>query len=168
MAIVINEHGGNEGIVTLEDLIEELVGEIWNETGRGTPAVRRHEDGSLTVAGSFPLHDLPDLGIDLPSGRYATIAGFLLDRLKRIPEVGETVTVRGWELRVEEASRRAVRRVHLRKKGDGSSSLVATSGPRLRRTDVTLVRQDARLGLGDGAKRGLMGQTEDQPAVLPA
>ena len=58
MAIVVNEHGGAEGIVTVEDLLEELVGVIYDETDRDVLTVERHDDGSLIVPGRFPIHDL--------------------------------------------------------------------------------------------------------------
>jgi putative hemolysin len=116
MVVVVNEHGGTEGVVTVEDLVEELVGEIWDEADRDVHAVRRYPDGSVTVAGSVPVHDLPDLGIELPPGRYATVAGLVLDRLRHIPETGETVTIGRWELGVEEATERAMRYVRIRPK----------------------------------------------------
>src|SRR4029450_3723630 len=95
LAIVINEYGGNEGIVTVEDLLEELVGELSDEFDRDVADVRREPDGSLVLPGSFPVHDLPDGGVDLPEGPYATVAGLVLDRLGRIPAGGGTVTVGG-------------------------------------------------------------------------
>jgi putative hemolysin len=114
LAIVINEYGGTEGIVTVEDLLEELVGELYDEFDRDIGAVRYEPDGSLVLPGTFPVHDLPDLGVDLPEGRYATVAGLVLDRLGRIPGGGETVTVGDWSLDVLEVDRRTVERVRLR------------------------------------------------------
>src|SRR5690606_13953620 len=80
-ALVVDEHGAVDGIVTLEDLVEEVVGEIYDETDRDVQAVRREPDGSLLVPGVFPLHDLPDLGVYLerpPEGGYTTVAGLVL------------------------------------------------------------------------------------------
>jgi putative hemolysin len=118
MAIVLNEHGGVEGIVTMEDLIEELVGDIWDESDRDVQAVRRHPDGSMSVVGSFPVHDLEDLGIDAAPGDYTTVAGMILDRLGRIPDEGEYVNVNGWRFEVTDASNRAIRRVRVSRIAD--------------------------------------------------
>jgi putative hemolysin len=114
LAIVINEYGGTEGIVTVEDLLEELVGELSDEFDRDVADVRREPDGSLVLPGSFPVHDLPDVGVDLPEGPYATVAGLVLDRLGRIPAGGETVTVGDWLLEVLEVDRNTVERLRLR------------------------------------------------------
>lgn len=113
MAIVINEHGGTEGIVTIEDLLEEVVGEIWDEADPDVQAAQRHPDGGVTLDGSYPVHDLPDLGIDLPKGDYTTIAGLVLSELGRLPETGETLEVDGRELHVAHATERTIRSVHI-------------------------------------------------------
>jgi putative hemolysin len=108
LAVVVDEHGGTAGIITLEDLIEELVGEIYDETDRDILSVRQEEDGSLLLPGSFPVHDLADLGIEVPEGRYSTIAGLVLDRLGHVPQVGERATVEGIECEVVAMERRAI------------------------------------------------------------
>jgi putative hemolysin len=113
LAIVINEYGGIEGIVTLEDLLEELVGEIYDEFDPDSQAIQRQPDGSIVLPGSFPVHDLPDLGISLPEGAYATLAGLILDRLGHLPDKGEAVEVDGWRLEVLAVERRAITRVRL-------------------------------------------------------
>jgi putative hemolysin len=115
MAIVIDEHGGVEGIVTIEDLLEELVGEIYDEFDRDTSAVERKSDGALELPGSFPLHDLYDLDVRLRvRGDFTTVAGLLLDRLGRLPKQNELIKVEGWEVEALEVSERAIERVRLR------------------------------------------------------
>lgn len=115
LAVVLNEHGGTEGIVTIEDLIEELVGEIYDETDPDVASVRRETDGSMVVPGSFPIHDLPDIGVELPGGDYATVAGLVLERLGRLPEKpGDTVQVDAWTLEVLAIERRAITRIRIR------------------------------------------------------
>ncbi|MFA7296804.1 MAG: hemolysin family protein [Dehalococcoidia bacterium] len=112
MALVVNEHGGFEGIVTIEDLIEEIVGEIYDEYDRDIVGAARREDGSLDLAGSFPVHDLVDLGIEVEEGPYTTLAGFLLEELGHIPAPGEHVQVPGWRLTATQVTQTAIVRVH--------------------------------------------------------
>ena len=114
LAIVVNEHGSSEGIVTIEDLLEELVGEIYDESDRDVLTVERLPSGGFDVPGSFPIHDLEDVGLDLPAGDYTTVAGLVLDQLGRIPETaGDSVVVGGWKLTVLEIEDRAIRRVRI-------------------------------------------------------
>jgi putative hemolysin len=113
LAIVINEYGGTEGIITVEDLLEELVGEIYDDFDPDSHSIQPEPDGSLVLPGAFPVHDLPDLGIDLPEGDYATVAGLVLERLGRIPDRGETVDVDRWRLEVLEVDRNAITKVRL-------------------------------------------------------
>jgi putative hemolysin len=118
LAIVINEYGGTEGIVTVEDLLEELVGDIYDEFDRDSRGIQREPDGSLVLPGSFPIHDLPDLGLTLPEGPYTTVAGLVLDRLGRLPDPGDTVRVDGWQLEVLAVDHRAITRLRLTPSSD--------------------------------------------------
>ncbi|MEM9518221.1 MAG: hemolysin family protein [Actinomycetota bacterium] len=108
MALVIDEHGGAAGIVTVEDMVEELVGEIYDETDRDVEAVVREEDGRVILPGRFAIHDLPAIDIELPEGSYATVAGLVLDRLGEIPQPGDHVDVDGWHLEVSAMDGRVV------------------------------------------------------------
>ncbi|MEV7328069.1 hemolysin family protein [Micromonospora sp. NPDC093244] len=118
LALVVDEHGGIDGMVTLEDLLAEVVGELYDETDRDVHDVVREPDGSLLVPGDFPLHDLPDLGVRLSfplSREYTTVAGLVLARLRHLPAgPGEVVRLPGLTLEVVEVADRAVRRVRLR------------------------------------------------------
>ncbi|TNH31623.1 HlyC/CorC family transporter [Micromonospora orduensis] len=117
LALVVDEHGGIDGMVTLEDLLAEVVGELYDETDRDVHDVIREPDGTLLVPGDFPLHDLPDLGVRLTfplSREYTTVAGLVLARLRHLPAgPGEVVRLPGLSLEVVEVADRAVRRVRL-------------------------------------------------------
>jgi putative hemolysin len=113
MAVVVNEHGATEGIVTVEDLLEEIVGDLYDEFDRDLGSVERDAGGGLVLPGDYPVHDLPDLGIELPEGPYATVAGWALARLGHIPEGPEQLDADGWHLEVLDVDRRAIKRVRL-------------------------------------------------------
>jgi len=117
-ALVVDEHGSVGGIVTMEDLVEEVVGEIYDETDRDVRAVVHEEDGAMLLPGTFPIHDLPDIGVDIePSeGGFTTVAGLVLSLLGHIPTApGETVELDGHSAEVTEVTGRAITAVRLRK-----------------------------------------------------
>ncbi|MEV1331467.1 hemolysin family protein [Micromonospora costi] len=118
LALVVDEHGGIDGMITLEDLLAEVVGELYDETDRDVGGVVREPDGALLLPGDFPLHDLPDVGVRLSfpvSREYTTVAGLVLAGLGHLPGgPGETVRLPGLTIDVVEVHDRAVRRVRLR------------------------------------------------------
>ncbi|MEU4717694.1 hemolysin family protein [Micromonospora purpureochromogenes] len=118
LALVVDEYGGIDGLITMEDLLEEVVGELYDETDRDVSGVLREADGSLLLPGDFPLHDLADVGVRLafPLPRdYTTVAGLVLAGLGRLPDrPGESVRLPGLTVEVVEVADRAVRRVRLR------------------------------------------------------
>ncbi|MDQ3916184.1 MAG: hemolysin family protein [Actinomycetota bacterium] len=108
-ALVADEHGGTAGIVTLEDLLEELVGEIRDEYDFSEAGVEQLSERRFLVPGSYPIYEAGErLGVDLPEGEYETVAGFLMDRLGRIPKRRDVVDHDGWRLRVRAMHRRRV------------------------------------------------------------
>jgi putative hemolysin len=116
LALVIDEQGTLVGLVTVEDLLEELVGEIMGENEKPREGLTREADGSWLIAGDFPLHELDRaLGIELPEGDYSTVAGLLISRAGHLPQAGERIDVDGVELEVVEATPRRVRLLRLRR-----------------------------------------------------
>jgi CBS domain containing-hemolysin-like protein len=108
-ALVIDEHGGTSGVVTIEDLVEELVGEIRDEYDDAEFGIERLGHGRYLVPGSLRLHEAAErIGMELPEGEYETIAGFLMDRLQRIPQRGDEVGHGPWTIRVRTMHRRRV------------------------------------------------------------
>jgi putative hemolysin len=118
LAIVVDEHGGGAGIVSLEDVLEEFVGEIYDEFDQDQRTVEVADDGSIAVDGTYPVHDLDDIGVELPSTEAATVAGVILEHLGRLPRRGEQVTIGGWTLVVDHIEEQAIRRVVLVPSGD--------------------------------------------------
>ncbi|MEV0900199.1 hemolysin family protein [Actinoplanes sp. NPDC049802] len=118
LALIVDERGAIDGIVTIEDLVEEIVGEIYDETDRDVASTVREADGALLMPGSFPIHDLPDVGFHghpPEEGDYTTIAGMVLAALGHIPtEPGEVVTLPEFTAEVTEVTGRAITRVRVR------------------------------------------------------
>ncbi|MGH3839201.1 MAG: hemolysin family protein, partial [Pseudonocardiaceae bacterium] len=114
LAIIFDEYGGTDGIVTLEDLIEELVGDIEDEYDpRGRPS-RRLEDGTVELDGLLHRDDIKELtGIELPEGHFATLAGFVVSQLGRTPQVGDSVEALGHRFTVTEMDGRRVARIRI-------------------------------------------------------
>jgi CBS domain containing-hemolysin-like protein len=119
MALVIDEHGGTAGIVTLEDVLEELVGEIRDEYDTGELRVEPLGDGRYLVPGNLRIDETESyLGVELPEGEYETLSGFLMDRLGRIPRRRDVVEHNGWRLRVHNMHRRRVVQVLIEPAGN--------------------------------------------------
>ena len=115
LAIVVDEYGGTDGIVTLEDLIEEVIGEIYDEYDEEVaPEGRQPPGGPREVDGLLNLDDFTEAtGLALPDGPYETVAGYVLAELGRLPEVGDTVEVGGRTLTVLELDGRRIARLHV-------------------------------------------------------
>ena len=103
MAIVVDEYGGMEGIVTLEDLLEEIVGEIEDEFDLPDESVEQVDEDTIRIDGTFPIDDFNEqFRTELPVEDYHTIAGFVFGQLGRAPEKGDEVSHDGLVFRVEE------------------------------------------------------------------
>ena len=114
MAAVVNEHGACVGIVTLEDLIEEIFGEIRDELDR-SPRIERHpEQGFIDVDAYIGVTEMRSrLDISLPSGRYETLAGFLIEQFGAIPRPGTPIVAGKWRFIITDSDERRIRRVRI-------------------------------------------------------
>lgn len=112
LAIVADEYGGTAGIVTMEDLVEELVGDIRDEYDVEEPETKRHRGGDIEVDGLINLDDFEDeTGIELPEGPYETVAGFIMAQLGRVPVEGDVVDFEDHRMLVRDVENRRVGRV---------------------------------------------------------
>ena len=112
LAIVADEYGGTAGIVTMEDLVEELIGDIKDEYDVDESETTVHHGGDVEVDGLLNLDDFEDeTGVELPPGPYETVSGFLMQRLGRLPQVGDCVDYADRRITVREVEGRRVGRV---------------------------------------------------------
>jgi CBS domain containing-hemolysin-like protein len=127
MAIVIDEYGSMAGVVTVEDLVEEIVGEIGEEDRRPAPDVVREAGGTMVLRGSVPLDKLSDLfGAALENSSEqsgaATVAGLLNQVAGHVPRIGEVIDIDGLRFEVLEANQRKVLRVRARRVAAGAAA----------------------------------------------
>ena len=128
MAVVVDEYGGTQGVVTMEDIMEELVGEIWDEHDEVIEEFRKQSDGSYLVACSADLDDLYDLFDMKPSEEYdaSSVSGWVMEEIGRVPDVGDRFRADGLEVCVTRVEHRRVMEIRVRclPKGDAAPEKV--------------------------------------------
>jgi magnesium and cobalt exporter, CNNM family len=154
LAIVIDEYGGTAGIVTLEDLVEELIGDIQDEYDADESRTRQLTGGQLEVDGLLNLDEFAEqTGIDLPEGPYETVAGYLLAALGHLPGDGESADVAGRRLTVTQLDGRRIARVRVGPApADGVDGQLAAGQPGA--TAPAAARDPAEVASGDPGSAG--------------
>jgi putative hemolysin len=126
MAIVVDEHGGTAGLVTLEDLLEEIVGEITDEYDVAEPGVEHLPDDVLRVPGKMPIGEISEeLGVELPDTEWDTVAGLVSHLLGHVPEQGEKVLFQGLEFCTERVQGRRIISLMIKRKPEEAEAAAA-------------------------------------------
>lgn len=113
LALVVDEHGGAAGIITLQDIVTELVGDLRDGYRGSERSGEPFEGDKVVTTGSARADDLAEMGIDLPHGEYETVGGLVMERLGRIPRRGDEVEAGGWHIRVGRMDGRRVAEVEI-------------------------------------------------------
>ncbi len=121
IAVVVDEYGGTAGLVTLEDLIEEIVGEIQDEYDTEEQLYRWVDKETLLADAKIDIHDLNELlGTDLPRNGFETLGGFIYNHLGSIPQEGETIEIKNLQMSIQEVNGQRIAKVRIVKKGAGA------------------------------------------------
>jgi putative hemolysin len=121
IAIVVDEFGGTAGIVTFEDIIEELIGEVYDEYDQGeTVGIKKLEGNAYLIDAMTPLNDIErELGVKFPDTEYETLAGYLLEVFQRIPSTGEEIRVGNFYFKIVASGRNRIEKVLMKVIDDG-------------------------------------------------
>ena len=123
IAIVVDEYGGTDGLITVEDIVEEIVGEIIDETDDAVPFVTNLTEDEWLVDGRLPVEEARELGWPVvESDQYDTIAGWLLDTLDAVPRIGDELVVDGYRFKVRAMRRRRIQGLQVKRLSDAEAS----------------------------------------------
>ena len=130
MAIVIDEYGGTAGILTLEDIIEEIIGDVMDEYDAELNMIVENEDGSITVNARLDVDDLEEyLKVEFPEGKFESVGGFVISYLGRVPGTGEKMIYGDLEFVVENADSRKIETIRIKDIQSISSPAVDAEEP---------------------------------------
>jgi Mg2+/Co2+ transporter CorC len=130
VAIVVDEFGGTVGLVTLEDVLEELVGDIQDEFDFEKEEFRKISANEFSVDGALGLYELNDLAkLDLESPDVSTIGGYVTHLLGHLPKTGEQVKIDGYLVTVSEADNRRVKQLHFERLSDAAATMTSSRNP---------------------------------------
>jgi CBS domain containing-hemolysin-like protein len=116
LAIVVDEYGGTAGILTLEDIIEEIIGDVMDEYDDEEKLIVEHDDGSISVNARLDVEELEDyLNVVLPDGKFESVGGFVISLLGKVPSVNERLTYNELEMVIEVANSRKIERIRIRR-----------------------------------------------------
>lgn len=115
LAVVVDEYGGTAGLLTIEDVLEQIVGEIGDEHDpEQAPELVRQDDGRILVSAKMRIEEFDEeIGSELDTGEFDTVGGLVIHRLGRLPRLGDSVEAGGWRFEVVSADRRRVKRLHV-------------------------------------------------------
>jgi len=129
MAIVVDEYGGTAGILTLEDIIEEIIGDVMDEYDADVKLIVEHDDGSITVHARLDVEELEDfLDVKLPEGKFESVGGFVISLVGRVPGVNERIVFENMEMVIEAASNRKIEKIRIRRVNPEAAAAALPNG----------------------------------------